>query len=159
MYLFRYYQSDYTCYEAVEYKRTKGDWTLIQGYTFDYSYVDTNAYFMQMWVQLDFDIIDVTFTKNGVETVILVIMSPMDIAADGTPPIITNGENKLKWWQILLIIVVAIIVIILLIKFAPLIITLIVKLFVLLCKGVWWLISAPFRLIAKAVQKIKGKRG
>lgn len=159
VYLFRYYQSDYTCYEAVEYKRTKGDWTIIQGYTFDYSYVDTNAYFMQMWVQLDFDIIDVTFTKNGVETVIPVIMSPMDIAADGTPPIITNGENKLKWWQILLLIVVVIIVIILLINFAPLIITLIVKLFVLLGRGVWWLICAPFRLIAKIVEKIKEKHG
>lgn len=54
VYLFRYYQSDYTCYEAIEYERSKGDWTLL-GTQFGYDFVDTNAYLMQMWVQLDFD--------------------------------------------------------------------------------------------------------
>ncbi len=156
VYLFRYYQSDYTCYEAIEYKRGKGDWTLL-GTQFGYEYVDTNAYLMQMWVQLDFDIIDLTFTKNGVDTVIPVIMSPMDIAADGAPPVIST-KNSLTWWQILLIIIAVIIAVILLIKFAPLIIMLAIKLFVLLCKGVWWLLCAPFKFVRWIVEKIKEKR-
>lgn len=120
VYLFRYYQSDYTSYEAIEYERGKGDWTLL-GTEFDYNYIDTNAYFMQMWVQLDFDIIDLTFTKDGVDTVIPVIMSPMDIAADAAPPVITT-KNNLQWWQILLGIIAFIFIIWLLIKFLPLII-------------------------------------
>lgn len=146
VYLFRYYQSDYTCYEAIEYKRGKGDWTLL-GTQFGYEYVDTNAYLMQMWVQLDFDIIDLTFTKNGVDTVIPVIMSPMDIAADGAPPVITT-KNNLQWWQILLIIIGVILAIVLLIKFAPLIVYFVFK-----------LIALPFKLIGKLIEKIKEKRG
>ena len=58
---------------------------------------DTNAYLCQMWVQLDFDIIDLTFTKNGVETVIPVIMSPMDIVPDLNPPVSTIKDGGLKW--------------------------------------------------------------
>lgn len=146
VYLFRYYQSDYTCYEAIEYKRGKGDWTLL-GTQFGYEYVDTNAYLMQMWVQLDFDINDLTFTKNGVDTVIPVIMSPMDIAADGAPPVITT-KNNLQWWQILLIIIGVILAIVLLIKFAPLIVYFVFK-----------LIALPFKLIGKLIEKIKEKRG
>lgn len=81
VYLFRYYQSGYYASEATEFKTTSG----LFGY---YSkQLDMNAYVSQMWVQLDFDIIDLTFTKNGVETIIPVIMSPIDIAADLTPPV------------------------------------------------------------------------
>lgn len=141
VYLFRYYQSDYTCYEAIEYERGKGDWTLI-GTEFDYDYVDTNAYFMQMWVQLDFDIIDLTFTKNGVETVIPVIMSPMDIAADGAPPVITtkNGPNILA---IILGIILALIIIWLLLKFCPIVIVVIGK-----------IIIFPFKCLGKLFKSI-----
>ncbi len=131
VYLFRYYQSSYTSYETVEYKRGKGDWTLL-GTQFGYEYVDTNAYLMQMWVQLGFDIIDLTFTKDGVETVIPVVMSPVDLAADGTPPVITNDE-PLAWWQILLGIIGLILLVWLLVKFG--------------FQILWWLLSLPFKLI------------
>ena len=120
VYLFRYYQSDYTCYEVAEYQRGEGTWTLL-GTQFGYEFVDSNAYLMQMWVQLDFDIIDLTFTKNGVDTIIPVVMSPMDIAADGDAPVITT-KNDLKWWQILLAVLALILIIWLLFKFAPVIV-------------------------------------
>ena len=120
VYLFRYYQSDYTCYEVAEYLRGEGTWTLL-GTQFGYEFVDSNAYLMQMWVQLDFDIIDLTFTKNGVDTIIPVVMSPMDIAADGDAPVITT-KNDLKWWQILLAVLALILIIWLLFKFAPIIV-------------------------------------
>lgn len=140
VYLFRYYQSDYTCYEVAEYERGEGTWTLL-GTNFGYEFVDTNAYFMQMWVQLDFDIIDLTFTKDNVDTIIPVIMSPMDIAADGAPPVITTDDG-LKWWQILLAIIALIVIIWLLLKFAPALVYAVIK-----------IVAWPFKAIAKLFKK------
>lgn len=146
VYLFRYYQSDYTHYEVAEYKRDKGDWTMVQGSLFDYKFLDTNAYFMQMWVQLDFDIIDLTFTKDGVDTVIPVVMSPIDIAADSGQTLFPTDDDGLlaklgEWGKRIAIILIVIVVIILLILFAPVLNALI--------KGLFWLISLPFKAIAK----------
>lgn len=145
VYLFRYYQSDYTCYEVAEYKRGEGDWTLL-GTNFGYDFVDSNAYFMQMWVQLDFDIIDLTFTKDNVDTIIPVIMSPMDIAADGAPPVITT-KNHLTWWQILLAVLALILVIWLLFKFAPVLVLAVGK-----------VIALPFKAIGAASKSLKERR-
>lgn len=118
VYLFRYTQTEYVANEATEYSRDK-EWYLFGGNFGKYKYVDTNAYFCQMWVQLDFDIIDLTFTKDDVVTVIPVIMSPIDIAADGDHPASTQPEKGLAWWQILLGIIALVIILWLLIKFAP----------------------------------------
>lgn len=100
VYLFRYYQSAYTSYEVATYTRGKGTWTIL-GTQFGYDFVDSNSYFAQMWVQLGFEIIDLTFTKNGVSTVIPVVMSPIDIAADADPPIITS--TGVDWLTIALL--------------------------------------------------------
>lgn len=54
-------------------------------YTFIYTDENTNCYFAQEYVYLNFDIIDLTFTKNDVSTVIPVVMSPIDIVPDITP--------------------------------------------------------------------------
>ena len=139
VYLFRYYQSDYTCYEVAEYKRDEGDWTLL-GTNFGYEFVDSNAYFMQMWVQLDFDIIDLTFTKDNVDTVIPVIMSPMDIAADGAPPVITT-KNHLTLWQMLLAALALIIVLIVLAPLLPYVFKFFLWLLMLPAKLVVWIIN------------------
>ena len=140
VYLFRYYQSDYTCYEVAEYQRGEGTWTLL-GTQFGYEFVDSNAYLMQMWVQLDFDIIDLTFTKNGVDTIIPVVMSPMDIAADGDAPVITT-KNDLKWWQILLAVIALVLVLILLFKFAPVIVYAVGKVIALPFKAIGALLKS-----------------
>ncbi len=148
-YLFRYYQSEYVSNEATEYKRVN-EWFLIGGDYGVYEYVDTNAFFAQMWVQLDFDIIDLTFTKDGVITVIPIIMSPMDIAADAEHPVSTQPEPGLKWWQIVLGILLVILIIFLLLKFAPGVITVIVK--VLL-----FIITLPFKLLGAIFKPIHAK--
>ncbi len=142
VYLFRYYQSAYTAYEVVEYKRSEGDWTLF-GTQFGYEYVDTNAYFLQMWVQLDFDVIDLTFTKDNVAMVIPVVQSPKDLAADGTPPVITNPE-PLEWWQILLAILALVLIVILIIKLG--------------FKLIWWILCLPFRFIWWLIKLIFKKK-
>lgn len=145
VYLFRYYQSDYTCYEVAEYARGEGDWTIL-GTNFGYEFVDSNAYLCQMWVQLDFDIIDLTFTKDDVATVIPVVMSPMDLAADGDFPVITT-KNDLEWWQVLLAVIGLIFVLLLLFKFAPLIVYAVGK-----------VIALPFKAIGSASKKAKERR-
>ena len=131
----------------------KRNWTIntggpaiAPGYVYSYENDDTNAFIMQQWVQLDFDIIDLTFTKDDVETVIPVIMSPMDIAADGAPPVITT-KNNLQWWQILLGIIALIVIIWLLLKFAPLIIY-----------GLFKLIALPFKAIGSLHKRRKERK-
>lgn len=142
VYLFRYYQSDYKCYEAIEYERGKGDFTIL-GTNFGYDYIDTNAYFMQMWVQLNFDIIDLTFTKNGVDTVIPVVSSPMDIVADANPPVITT-DNDYDLLKILFAVLMLIILLILLAPILPYVIQFIV-----------WLVLLPFKAIGALFKGIK----
>ena len=60
---------------------------------------------------------------------------------------------------ILVIILILVILFIVLINFVPAILSLVVKLFILLCKGLLWLICAPFKLIGIIIAKIKDKRG
>lgn len=59
---------------------------------------------------------------------------------------------------IILIIVLLVILFIVLINFVPAVLSLVIKLFVWLCKGLWRIISAPFKLIGKIIEKIKEKR-
>lgn len=152
VYLFRYYQSEYFAVELSEGVYETGFYTQIVGdmsmpmYGRHYEHKDTNAYLCQMWVQLDFDIIDLTFTKDNVDTVIPVIMSPMDIAADGTPPLVTTKDG-LAWWQILLAVLALILVIWLLFKFAPVIVLAVGK-----------VIALPFKAIGAAGRKVKERR-
>lgn len=152
VYLFRYKQSEYFAVELVQGKYKTGLHTEMIGdknqlvYGRYFTDTNTNAYLMQQWVQLDFDIIDLTFTKNGVDTVIPVIMSPMDIAADGTPPLITTKDG-LSWWQILLGIIALIVIIWLLVKFALLIVY-----------GIGKVVALPFKAIGKLFKSGKERR-
>lgn len=96
VYLFRYYQSEYVCDEAEEYQYTG---TSLQPEL--HRRLDTNAYVAQEVVSLDFDIIDVTLTKDDVSTVIACVSSPIDIVPDITPPVNTTPD-EVPWWQKLL---------------------------------------------------------
>ncbi len=146
-YLFRYHLSEYVANEATEYERTS-TYYIFQGNYGTYKTIDTNAYFAQMWIQLDFDIIDLTFTKDNVETIIPVTMSPMDIAADAAPPVSTQTDKKpLAWWQILLGVIALIVIIVLLIKFAP-----------WLIYGIGKLVAAPFKALGKLCSSGKERR-
>lgn len=149
VYLFRYKQSEY--FSAEVYEGTwKRNWVantggpgLSPGYVYSYENSDTNAFVMQQWVQLDFDIIDLTFTKDDVETVIPVIMSPMDIVADGDHPVSTKKDG-LQWWQILLGLIALLLIVLLLLKFCPAVIFVFGK-----------IIAFPFTCIGVIIKSIK----
>lgn len=159
VYLFRYKQSEYFAVELRQGKWKTGFYTEMVGdmnqirYGRHFSQKDTNAYLCQMWVQLDFDIIDLTFTKDGVDTVIPVIMSPMDIAADGTPPLDTTKDG-LAWWKIVLGLILFLVIFFLLLKFAPAVVYAVSSFIALPFKG----IGKMFKAIGNGIKKSKERR-
>ena len=145
VYLFRYYQSSYTHNEVATYTRGKDDaWIK----SFEYKFVDTNAYFMQMWVQLDFDIIDVTFTKDNVDTVIPVVMSPVDLATDGDTTLFPNNDKD-NWLKIVIAVVSLILLCVIFAPILPYVIQFIIGLIALPFK----LLGAVFKGISKVVRR------
>lgn len=107
VYLFRYQVSDYIAEEA----------TLI---TPNNLKADTNAYFFQETVNLDFDFIDVTFSGNKGEVVIPVAMSPIDNIGASTPPLNPtpepNNNSRFPWWGWLIVGAIAVVLLILILK-------------------------------------------
>ena len=148
VYLFRYQVSDYIAQEATLMKEN----TSIFGNSF--KKVDTNAYFFQQTVNLDFDIIDVTFSNGEKDTVIPVVSNPIDVVPDATPPVYTTTDEEMDWLKLLKITIALILVVVLLIFLWPLV----KPLFVLVGKGIAWLITAPFKAIGQAVKKRKERK-
>ena len=145
VYLFRYQVSDYISQEATLYARTKK--TNILGSTYyQIEEIDTNAYFFQETVNLDFDIIDVTFSNGERETTIPVVSSPIDIIPDPTPPVYTEKEGDVDWRMYIGILAALIILAILLPILSPII------------RFLAWLISLPFKLIGKFLKWIVRRR-
>ncbi len=131
VYLFRYQVSDYVAQEATLFSR--GSFLGIE----TWEKVDTNAYFFQETVNLDFDVIDVTFSKGVSETVIPVVASPIDIIPNATPPVYTQSDAKPDWWIWFLIIVALMVFVVLSPILSPII------------KIVSEVICLPFRLLGK----------
>lgn len=146
IYIFRYQVSDYTAQEATLFEE---DTILSMEY---WEEVDINAYFFTNTVNLDFEIIDVTFKLDERLTVIPVVMSPIDVFPASTPPIETTDDTDKAWWEKInwtLILVVA-----LLVLFFPLY----KPLLKYILDGLWWLISLPFKGLAKLFDKIFHKK-
>ena len=142
VYLFRYQTSDYISQEAT---------LLKEGTSFGaetWEEVDTNAYFFQQTVNLDFDIIDVTFSNGSVDTVIPVVSNPIDIIPEATPPAITTSDKENEWLKWLKIIAV---VLVLVIIFSPIL----KPFFEAVGHGAVWLITSPFKAIGRTEKKRK----
>ena len=96
-------------------------------------------------VFFDFDIIQLTFNRDGVYTVIPVVSSPMDIVNAITPPV--QMPDEIPWWQILLAVLLIIVLLIILLPVLPYIL-----------KFLFWLICLPFRAIAALFKGIDDRR-
>ena len=143
--LFRFATSDYYS-EGVDIME------LGEGFLWSDKYTKGQAYIAQESVFFDFDIIQLTFNKDGVYTVIPVVASPIDVVSDITPPVFL--DDGLEWWQIVLAVLLIILLVIILWPIMPYIV-----------KGLWWLICLPFKLIkllidsiSKGVKKRKEKK-
>ena len=108
--------------------------------------VDTNAYFFQETVNLDFDIIDVTFSSESVDTVIPVVSNPIDVVPDATPPVHTQSDKESYAWLLILGIGLLIVLFICFPELLPIVI-----------KGVIGFIRRLIKGIGKLFQKKDGE--
>lgn len=99
---------------------------------------NTDTYVAQQTVFFDFDIIELTFNKDGVYRVIPVVSSPTDIINGFSQP-----PTQLEWWKIILAVLLIILLVIILWPIMPYIV-----------RFIWWLICLPFKLITWLIQSI-----
>lgn len=147
-YLMRFAVRDYYCHEA-EVDRSDGTW----------KYNDGSNYYFEKTIFLNFDILSLTYeNKYSEKTVIPVVADPIDIVGTVTPP--PDGKNpnekkpgptggcaefmkefRFNW---VIVILVALLVLWALTKFGSGI--------AWLFRGIFAILSAPFRLIGKGVE-------
>ncbi len=149
VYLLRYAVTDYYSVPVTIVERlTEG----VHGLTNYLGKVDENAYMARQTAFLDLDLIDVTFRdKEGVETVIPVVASPIDGIGSVTGPV--NEPKDLNWKKIVALILGLVLLIILLVVFAPMLPSIVGVIFDI--------VLLPFKLIGaifEAIRKNRSKR-
>lgn len=118
-----------------------------------YNKEDFDGYIAQETVYLDFKIISLNYTKDDVETVIPVVMTPQNVFSELDPPLDADfhtAADGLPWYIWLAIILALIVAVIVLVLFFPILKPVLGA----VLKLVWWIVSAPFRLIAWVIRKI-----
>lgn len=134
--LFRFATSDYYSVPVEIVEQGKG-------FLGSDKYTRSQAYMAKESVFFDFDIIQLSFQKDGKYTVMPVVSSPIDIVNDITPPV---DMPDMEWWQILLAIILLVVLILLLWPVIPYIIS-----------GIVWVLCLPFKFI-KWLFKPKSKQ-
>lgn len=136
--LFRFATSDYYS-EAVDIIEPNA------GFMWSDKHYEGEAYIAKESVFFDFDIIQLTFNKEGVYTVIPVVASPIDVVNDITPPV--NMPGEMDWWQIILALILIVFLIVL---FAPIL--------PYILQGIVWVcaqISSGFKTLIGVIRKQK----
>lgn len=134
--LFRFATSDY-------YSAAVDIMELGKGFLGSDKYTKGQAYRAYESVFLDFDIIQLTFNRDGVYKVISVVSSPIDVVNAVTPPV--QMPDDIPWWKIVLGIILLILLLMLLFPILPYIV-----------KGVVWIVMLPVKAV-KAIFKPKNK--
>lgn len=106
--------------------------------------IKDTAYMAQETVFLDFDIIQLTFNRDGVYHVIPVVSSPVDVVGAITPPVEFEGYD---WWKIVLAVILIVLLLIILAPVLPYILRVVV-----------WLVCLPFKAIAALFKGVDNKR-
>ncbi len=145
-YLFRFSVSDYESYDATVHKNNS--WLTIGG-------TNSNTTMSSETVYLDFDIITLTFARNGIYTVVPVVSNPIDIVGDITPPLENNESwvlqkigvkigNWFNSWGKWLVTALAIVIgIVLIVVFFPVIVAVL--------KIIGRVIIAPFKAMKRSI--------
>lgn len=138
-FLFRFAVTDYNAY-ALNVRESK--YILFPTVNTD------KAYMAQQTAFLDFDIIWLKFIRNDVESVIPAVSDPTDIIGGWSPSEVTG--SVIPWWVWLIVVIVALLVVALIVK--P-----VATVLIFIFKVIWWIVSAPVRLIIWIVRKSKEK--
>lgn len=137
--LFRFATSDY-------YSSGVDIMELRKGFLGADKHTKNQAYRAWESVFLDFDIIQLTFNKDGVYKVIPVVSSPIDIIDGITPPVQLGDDT----WKLILAIILLLLLVMILWPILPFIIRVLI-----------WIVCLPFKAIAaivKACKKSKERR-
>ena len=108
---------------------------------------ENQAYIAKESVFFDFDIIQLTFNKEGIYTVIPVVADPIDAIGGITPPVDLPGE--LEWWQVVFALAMIVLLILLLAPLWPYILKAIL--------GVYDYIARGVRAVARLIKERKSK--
>ncbi len=136
--LFRFAQTDYRAFPVEVYNESTGKQISNEG--------NPDTFVVQESVFLNFDIIELTFSRDGVYTVIPVVSNPIDIYNDITIP---EVEDPYAWLKTVLLIVLAVLLFIFL--YVTGLLPLVIKIIV-------WIITLPFKLIIWLFKAIFKKR-
>ena len=109
---------------------------------------ENQAYVASESVFFDFDIIQLTFNKEGIYTVIPVVADPIDAIGGITPPVDLPGE--LEWYQVIFALAMIILLILVLAPLWPYILKAILWVYDYIAKGV--------RAVAKQIRERKNNR-
>lgn len=143
-----YYSSDHT--QIIKFEEGE-NWI---GENWGENFYYDQAYRAKESVFLDFDIIQLTFNKEGVYTVIPVVASPIDIVDDITPPYNpAKDKDGLPWWVWVLIVIAIIIAVLLIIKYLPYILKGLFYLIKYLFIGIYYVLASPYYLIRWIVNR------
>lgn len=134
-------------YQVTDYKAIEAD--LLKAVTVltkNWDRVDTNAYFFQETVNLDFEVIELKFKKEDDITIIPIVMSPIDIFPSADPPVVTTNDSKgcKNLMQVIFGVVGVLLLLIILKPILPYIV-----------QGVVWIITLPFKAIKKLINGSK----
>jgi hypothetical protein len=102
VYLFRFSLTDYVAEDLTIYFQDESSGLNLG------SHWDNQAYLAQENVYFDFDIIQLTFNRDGVYTVIPAVSDPIDIFADVESPL--HVTNTSSYWFIFVILAIAVLV-------------------------------------------------
>jgi len=135
--LFRFATSDY-------YSAPVDIIELGAGFMWSDKHTSGQAYRAWESVFFDFDIIQLSFKKDGNMTVIPVVSSPIDVVNGITPPVDMGDDTA--WWKLVLGILLLVLLIIVLFPILPWIF-----------KGIVWIVCLPFKAIKALCKAIGGK--
>lgn len=153
-YLFRYAATDYF---AGKLSARKLD---------DSKLLENAAYMAQETVFLDFDIIQLTFNRDGVYKVIPVVSNPIDIipGLDPPPDYSDKGNGCADMLSMIVILIVVVVLFVLLLIFLPIILPVLPAILSFILKILWWIlkilfyiVTSPFWIIRAIVRKVKEK--
>ena len=145
VFLFRYAQTDYWAQDLDIYDYVNG-----KGYYHvNYKPNDTHIGEVRQGTQFfDFDILTMTFNKDGDLTTLGCVSSPVDHWTGYTPSIEPTTPDWWKWVKLALGLIVAVLLIVLLYPILSPILGFIVD-------GLLWLITAPFKALGKLFKRKK----
>lgn len=149
MYVFHFAASDYNSYQ-VFCSSLIGDKKEIQ-VTGD----DEGGFVCRENVFMDFDMLQMTFERNGIQTVLPVQMSPINVIGELQLPDDYNPPDGVPKWVIILIAILILVVVVIL---CPALLPILVRIVILPIKLLWWFIKALGRGISGLIRNIKDRK-